>query len=375
MYTEPIQKKLVLPLEAWANKIFSQKFNPFYYHGALPNFFIWALFATGLALFAYYSPTLARAYPSIEYITYQAPFGNVIRSMHRYAADGMMIFVILHMLRVWFTDRYREYRILPWITGVILLAITFIVGFSGYLLIWDQDAVALTYATVNLLNKLPLLGPPIASFLLAGDLITDYTMTRFMFIHLGIPVLMMFFLWLHYLRITRPVTDPPLALNLIMLGGLFLVSAALPVGLGQAPNLNQIASEIDLDLLYAWPQALLTHGWSAGFIWLLVLAVPVGLLFLPYLQKKALRGHFAQVVFNNCTGCSLCYNDCPYEAITMVDRAPNDGTRFKRLATIDPGRCSNCGLCVGACAFKAIDIPRRESQTVLQEIELALQGA
>ena len=372
MYTEPIQKKLVLPLEAWGNKVFSQKYNPFYYHGALPNFFLWVLFLTGLALFAYYSPTLARAYPSIEYITYQAPFGNVIRSMHRYAGDGMMIFVILHLFRVWLTDRYREYRILPWITGVILLTILYLVGFSGYLLIWDQDAVALTYSTVNLLNKLPLIGPSVANFLIAGDLVTDYTLTRFMFIHLGIPMLMMFFLWLHYLRITRPVTDPPLALNLLMLGGLFLVSAAAPVTLGQAPNLNAVASSVYFDLLYSWPQALLTAGWSAGIIWLLVLGVPVGLLVLPYLQKKALRGHYAHVVFNNCTGCSLCYNDCPYEAITMVDREANDGTRFKRLATIDPGRCSNCGLCVGACAFKAIDIPRRESDTVLQEIELAL---
>jgi formate hydrogenlyase subunit 6/NADH:ubiquinone oxidoreductase subunit I len=84
-----------------------------------------------------------------------------------------------------------------------------------------------------------------------------------------------------------------------------------------------------------------------------------------------MRGQYAQVIRDNCTGCSLCYNDCPYEAITMIDRG-NDGTRYKRLAVVDAGRCANCGLCVGACAFKAIEIPRRGTATVLEEIEAAL---
>ena len=108
---------LTLFIEKILNSSFSQKYNPFYYHGALPNFFLWVLFVSGLLLFAYYNPTLEGAYPSIEYITKQIPSGALFRAMHRYAADGMMIFVILHFFRVWFTDRYREYRILPWITG------------------------------------------------------------------------------------------------------------------------------------------------------------------------------------------------------------------------------------------------------------------
>ncbi len=58
----------------------------------------------------------------------------------------------------------------------------------------------------------------------------------------------------------------------------------------------------------------------------------------------------------------------------MIDRG-NDGTRFKRLAVVDPGRCANCGLCVGACAFKAIEIPRRETAGVMAEIEATLAAA
>lgn len=369
MYTQPLQRA-TQHIERILNAVFSQKYNPFYYHGALPNFFIWALYLSGLLLFAYYVPTLDSAYNSIKYITHELPFGNAFRSIHRYAADGMMIFVMLHLFRVWFTDRYREYRIIPWITGVILLCLTFLVGLTGYFMIWDQEAVTLTNLTVNFLKSLPVFGPGLAEFLLAGKVVTDYTLTRFLFLHLGIPLALMFFLWMHYLRITRPVNVPPLPLILMLLGGVFMATAMWPVELGAKPNLAMVSRDLDLDLLYAWPHALLNSGWPALAVWLTVLAVPGGLLILPYFIKKALRTQFAQVAKDNCTGCQLCYHDCPYEAITMVDRT--DHPRFKRLAVVDPGRCSNCGLCVGACAFKAIEVPRRVSASVLEEIELAL---
>ena len=377
MYTDPLQR-LTLQIEKGLNTVFSQRYNPFYYHGALPNFFIWALFLTGLLLFAYYQATLGTAYASVAYITYKLPFGNLFRSVHRYAADGMMIFVLLHMARVWFTDRYREYRILPWLTGVILLSITYTIGLTGYLMIWDQEAVTLTNITVNFMRELPFIGNGLAEFTMAGAQITDSTITRLMALHLGIPLLMMFMLWLHYLRITRPVSEPPGPLVALLAGGLFIFSAMFPVGLGKlpagqnAPSILGSSPTVEFDLLYTWPQYLVAvTGWPAPLVWLVFLAVPVVLLILPYIQKKALRGQYAQVTRENCTGCSLCYHDCPYEAIVMVDRA-NDGTRFKRLAVVDAGRCANCGLCVGACAFKAIEIPRRESGTVLEEIEAAL---
>ncbi|MEB3286414.1 MAG: cytochrome b N-terminal domain-containing protein [Vampirovibrionales bacterium] len=375
MYTEPLQR-FTIQLESGLNALFSQRYNPFYYHGALPNFFIWVLYLTGLLLFAYYVPTLAQAYDSVSYITQELAFGNVFRTLHRYAADGMMLFVMLHLFRVWFTDRYREYRILPWITGVILLSVTFLVGLTGYFMIWDQEAVNLTYMTINFLNALPVVGAPIVEFMLAGKVVSDYTLTRFLFLHLGIPLLLMFLLWMHYIRITRPVNVPPLALNLILLGALFLFSGAVPVTLGIQPELNETTQSardlvMNFDLFFAWPQYLLSQGWATTPVWLLFLAVPVGLLLLPYIQKKSLRGQYAQVIKDNCTGCQLCYHDCPYEAITMVDRG-NDGSRFKRLAVVDAGRCANCGLCVGACAFKAIEIPRRGTAGVLEEIELAL---
>lgn len=233
MYTEPIRKGLVLPIEKLGNKIFTQKYNPFYYHGALPNVFIWSLFISGLLLFAYYVPTLAKAYDSVRYITFDLPAGNAIRSIHRYAADGMMLFVLIHMIRVWFTDRFREYRILPWVTGVVLLLLTYLVGLTGYLMIWDEEAVLLTNMTLNMLKVLPVIGEPLAWAMIGGDIVSDYTLTRLLFLHLAIPLLLMFFLWMHYKRITRPVATPPLALIIAIFGGVVAVAGLFPVKLDE----------------------------------------------------------------------------------------------------------------------------------------------
>lgn len=364
---------LTLFIERLLNSAFSQKFNPFYYHGALPNFFLWVLFITGLLLFAYFNPTLEGAYPSIEYITKQIPSGALFRAMHRYAADGMMIFVLLHFFRVWFTDRYREYRILPWITGVILFSILFLAGFTGYLLVWDESAVTLLNITLNFLNGLPAVGPALASLLIGGKIVTDYSLTRFLFLHLAIPSSMLFFLWWHYLRITRPVTNAPLVLNLIMFGGLLIACGLMPVGIEGPPNLAQPGQMIEIDWLYMLPQGLLANGASIQTAWIILLGIPVAMLVLPYIQKKQFRGQFAQVVSDNCTGCSMCYHDCPYEAIEMHDR--NDDTKFKRIALVNAARCANCGLCVGACAFKAIEIPRMNTDFVFKDIQVALAGS
>jgi len=365
-------RRLTIAVEKILNVTFTQKYNPFYYHGALPNFFLWVLFVTGLLLFAYFNPTLQGAYPSIQYITTQIPSGALFRAMHRYAADGMMIFVLLHFVRVWFTDRYREYRILPWITGVILISVLFLAGMTGYMLVWNDSAVSMMYITTHFLEGFPVIGPAMANLLLGGTLITDFSLTRVLFLHLAIPSSMLFLLWWHYLRITRPVTDAPLVLNLMLFGGLLLACGLYPVTMGTAPSLAHPGNTLNIDWLYMLPQGLIVNGYGIQAAWAILLAIPIGMLLLPYIQKKQFRGQYAHVVSDNCTGCSLCFHDCPYEAIEMVDR--DDDTKFKRIAIVDAGRCANCGLCVGACAFKAIEIPRMPTDRVLSEIQAALAG-
>ncbi len=149
------------------NVLITSKYNPFYYHGALPQFYFWVLFLSGLLLFAYYIPTIDNAYfsqklinawTSVQYITETLPFGAVVRGIHRYAGDAMVLFIFLHAIRVWFTDRYRQYRWVQWVSGVVLLLMVLFIGQTGYYLVWDERSLLLTRMTVSALEALPIVG-------------------------------------------------------------------------------------------------------------------------------------------------------------------------------------------------------------------------
>jgi len=132
-----VANKITLAIEDGINIAVTSKYNPLYYHGALPQFYLWVLFLSGLLLFAYYVPTIDNAYlsnrlinawTSVQYITNTLPFGGVIRGIHRYAGDAMVLFIFLHAIRVWFTDRYRQYRWIQWVSGVVLLLMVLFIG-------------------------------------------------------------------------------------------------------------------------------------------------------------------------------------------------------------------------------------------------------
>src|ERR1700728_481589 len=187
-YTGLIQafNKGFLVLEDWLNKIFTNKYNPLYYHGALPQFFLWVLFLSGLLLFAYYIPTIDNAYlskatvnawTSVRYITNSLPFGGVVRGIHRYAGDAMVLTILLHMIRVWFTDRYRQYRWVQWLSGVVLLFMVLFIGQTGYYLVWDERSLLLTRMTVSAFDALPIIGAPLKAWFLNGNTITNLTLS------------------------------------------------------------------------------------------------------------------------------------------------------------------------------------------------------
>ncbi len=387
LYTEGIKAAnvAVLYFEELLNKIMTSKYNPMYYHGALPQFFLWVLYLSGLLLFAYYIPTMDNAYDSkylvnawtsVQYITEKLPFGAVVRGIHRYAGDAMVITILIHAIRVWFTDRYRQYRWVQWLTGVALLLFVFVIGLTGYNLVWDDRSLILTRMTVSAFSAFgPTLGGILKSLYLNGDAITNFTMSNFLFIHIGLSFLLLFGLWLHYVRMTRPVMTPPPAINYILMAVLLAVVFALPINSGNMANLNSQPTTFDIDWWFLWPYAMMTAMplkvyWLVLFLGTVLFCIlPAPLAFL----TKAAPVEAAEVVLNKCTGCSLCFRDCPYQAIEMVP-APA-GSRFKLLATVMPYRCSGCGVCVGACAFDAIDLPELEDAQINTQIKMILEAA
>lgn len=374
---------LCLKIEEATNAIATSKYNPFYYHGALPQFYLWVLFLSGLLLFAYYIPTIDNAYlsknlvnawTSVEYITDSLPFGAVVRGIHRYAGDAMVITILLHMIRVWFTDRYRQYRWVQWLTGVVLLLMVLFIGQTGYYLVWDERSLLLTRMTTSALEQLPIVGGPIKTWFLNGDAITNLTMSNFLFIHIGLSFSLLFGLWLHYVRMTRPVITPPPAINYVLVAIILIVVFAYPITSGKMAVLLSEPTTFEMDWFFLWPYAMMA-AMPMGAYWATLILGTIVLCLVPWPWSMTIKQapvEAAEVVLNKCTGCSFCYKDCPYQAIEMVP-APA-GSRFKLLATVKAYRCSGCGVCVGACGFDAIDLPNLEDAQVNAQIKQMLEA-
>jgi cytochrome b-561 len=141
------------------------------------------LTVTGVMLMFFYIPSTERAYGSIKDLEFAVSFGRILRNQHRWAAEGMVAVVFLHMARVFFTGAYRGGRAVNWIVGVVLLLATLLLSFTGYLLPWDQLAFwAITVGT-NIAREAPILGKTVRFLLLGGNQIDQQTLLRFYVLH------------------------------------------------------------------------------------------------------------------------------------------------------------------------------------------------
>ncbi|MBI4717471.1 MAG: cytochrome bc complex cytochrome b subunit [Planctomycetes bacterium] len=138
---------------------------------------------TGILLLVYYRPTPEAAHSSIKYITAQVNFGWLYRQVHAWGASLMILFVVLHMIRTYFSGAYKRPRELTWVTGVLLFILTITFGFTGYLLPWNQIAYWATTVGTESANKVPLIGGWLRYFLRGGEAVTGETLSRFFVVH------------------------------------------------------------------------------------------------------------------------------------------------------------------------------------------------
>lgn len=159
---------------------------------------------TGLSLMLYYVPSPAEAYPSILRLMSQIPFGDLLRDVHRLAGEAMIVFAILHMLRVYLTGSYKGRRTFTWLTGVALLLITLGLAFSGYLLPWDQLAYWAVTIGTSIAEATPLVGRQLNLLLRGAPDIGADGLLRFYLLHIILlPLLATLFLSAHYYRVAR----------------------------------------------------------------------------------------------------------------------------------------------------------------------------
>ena len=166
---------------------------------------------TGVFLAVYYVPDPEKAYDSVQYIMDGVAFGWLIRGIHHWGATLMVIFVFVHMLRTFFMGAYKFPREITWLTGVILLLTTLGMGFTGYLLPWNQRAYWATTVGTEIAGTVPLIGDFILRVLRGGTDLSAVTLARFFAVHIWfLPAIIIALIAVHmYLVIRLGISSMP----------------------------------------------------------------------------------------------------------------------------------------------------------------------
>jgi len=162
------------------------KVNWFFTLGSASLFLFVMQGVTGILLTVYYVPTPDHAYDSIQYIMNDVTFGWLIRGIHHWGATLMVLVVFLHMLRTFYFAAYKYPREITWLTGVILLLSTLGMGFTGYLLPWNQRSYWATTVGTEIPGTVPFIGQFITNVLRGGPDLSALTLSRFFSVHIWV---------------------------------------------------------------------------------------------------------------------------------------------------------------------------------------------
>jgi len=333
--------------EGFINRFTQSDFNPLYHLGTLTIFMLLILIATGAYLTVIYRPGLDVAYQTVEKIDSNW-FGSLMRSIHRYSSDGMIVLIVLHLLKMLFSDRFWGQRWLAWTSGWIMLATVWLTGTMGYWLIWDQRAQWMTEYMMEYLagtSGLTYVAPDLASRTFSNFVII-------LFLHVFLPLIGFLGIYIHSLRLSRERWWSPRWVSIQAVVGLVILSLIKPVQSAMPADLSRLIPSVPMDALYLGFLPLI-DSFGNWIFWGLAILVGGSLFLLPWLASGRNLGP-ASVTDPKCTGCNICYAECPFDAIRMNDR--NDSSGYHKLAIINAAQCTGCGICVGACPTDAIDL-------------------
>jgi len=362
--TRAIARAAFESVDSLFDRAFTTAWNPMYHLGTLGWFFYWITIVSGIYLFIFFDTGIHQAYESLEYITnVQWYAGGVMRSLHRYASDALIIVMMLHLLCEFVMDRYRGARWFTWFTGVPLLWLVFACGISGYWMVWDVLAQYIAVATTELLDSLGIFGQSIARNFLNPETLSGRFFTLMVFIHIAVPLFMLLVMWIHIQRQRNARVNPPAGLAIGTLGALLVLSFIEPAVSQPPADLGIVPATIDLDWFYLAAYPLLDRL-SGMTMWGIAGTGTLLLLLLPVLPPKRRRAA-ASVDLDNCNGCGRCVDDCPFSAVALQPRT--DGSGFSEEAVVSASLCTGCGICAGACPTST---PFRRTSELVPGIDL-----
>ena len=183
-----------------------------YCFGGLTFFVLVIQILSGMFLTMYYVPDIENAWSSVYYLQSEVAHGQIVRGMHHWGASVLIVMLLLHTMRVFFQGAYKKPRELNWMVGVSLFFVILGLGFTGYLLPWDNNAVLATQVGIEIAEQVPFIGTHLKT-LLAGDpdIVGAQTLTRFFAIHVFfLPAVLFVLLAVHFILIRRQGIAGPL---------------------------------------------------------------------------------------------------------------------------------------------------------------------
>ncbi len=271
---------------------------------------VFLLLGTGLMLKFVYAPFPDRAYDSILYLNSSVPFGLLIRNIHWWSANGLVLVAFLHLLRVFYTGAFVAPRQLNWIIGLLLFAIIIFFNFTGYLLPWDQIAYWAITISTSMLDYLPGMGAVIKEWVLGGAEAGPKTLANFYALHTAIlPALLLFALPFHFWRIRKangliiprsPAEDSNIrgeivetmphlitreaAMALVVLAFILVIAMLYNAPLSEQANPGLSPNPTKAPWYFMGIQELLMHFHPVFAILVIPLALLIGLLSIPYIK-------------------------------------------------------------------------------------------
>ena len=349
----------------------SSRLNPLYHTGTIAVFLFVVVFITGIYLTMFFQFGFDASYDAVSRLEDSA-VGRFMRAGHRYASVALVVVSLLHGWRTLVQDRFRGARWLAWVSGIWMMAMIWVIGVTGYWLIWDERAQALTDILIRALD-----GTTLGLDFLLDNLLTPAAGSGWPFLlfllltHIILSLVIGLLLWYHVKRLNNRKWFPP-RLWMSLIGGIIIVLSILwPVGMLPPVDSSAIPGTFPLDpfYLFLFPAGL---HLSPVLVWGGFLVVGIALTAIPWVKgRKPLQP--VVIDSDRCTGCTLCVVDCPYGALEMVPR--DDDTKYRQIAVLVPDRCVSCGICLGSCSFDAMSLDDEPVDSLAAEVRrLAAEG-
>jgi quinol-cytochrome oxidoreductase complex cytochrome b subunit/coenzyme F420-reducing hydrogenase delta subunit/Pyruvate/2-oxoacid:ferredoxin oxidoreductase delta subunit len=357
-------RKVLGRLDALFDRLYSSRYNPLYQSGTIAVALFLVLLGSGLYLLLYYR--IGAPYASVARLDGQVWSGRWMRSLHRFASDAMVVAVAVHALRMLLRGRSWGPRSLAWLSGLVLTAIVFVLGWTGFVMVWDAPALVLAQEGARFLDALPIFSEPVARTFLGERPMPGAFFFLNYFLHIALPLGIALVLYIHVSRVARPKLLPPKRLGWVLVALLLAMAVVWPVPLAPPADPGTMPRSVPLDWFYAFWLPI-TREMPVVWVWALggVLALLAASAPLWTRPRPEARPVPSRVDLRLCVGCEQCFLDCPYEAIAMIPRRDD---RAGLVAMVNPDVCVSCGICAGSCAPMGVGPPGRDGRDQLTRV-------